>query len=173
MIQKLLAFIIFFSFVSLGKEGVVLEIVIPSNENWEIFLDESVDYLKRNWGINKSKEEYAQEMLERITEGGRLLFLLKDDKQCFGFVNAYIVEKGLDHKKTLYIAEFCILESFRRKGYGKYMFKMLLELPEVSEVEIVVAEVDKNRSGSNAFWRSVMTNFSYEGQRNLYWKIIK
>jgi predicted acetyltransferase len=144
------------------------------DENWEFFVRASVDYIEENWGLETTRDvfekQYSMLLQQRIAEGGRLLFLLRSDDCCCGFVNAYIEKCSVDQHDTLFIAEFCVFEEFRRHGFGREILRLLLSLPAVSAVAIVSAEADKNRAVANAFWSRVMQECRDSGACNLYFR---
>lgn len=155
----------------------ILEKTEPQNNNWSIFFNASLDYIEQNWGFDgktrdQFREEYKKELSIRVAQGQRLLYLSKTDDAYLGFVNAYLEDKGINNAKTLFIAEFCIFEQLRRRGYGEKMLQQLFRLPECSGIEYVAAEVDKDLPVANAFWKSQMVNLNDDGKRNLYWKYI-
>ena len=153
----------------------ILEKAEPQNKDRSIFFNASLDYIEQNWGLDgktrdQFREEYKKELSTRISQRERLLYLFKTDNEYLGFVNAYLEDKGIDNKKTLFVAEFCIFKQFRRHGCGEKMLLQLFRLPECFGIEYVAAEVDKDLPVANAFWKSQMTNLNDEGERNLYWK---
>ncbi len=163
--------------------------ILPNTPDWEEFLTLSVNYLCENFpsvlddGLSKEMfaQAYEQQLLQRIQEGGRILLVWKLADEPVGFANAWFEENGPEKKqeqvhenegeKTLQIAEFSVLEKFRRNGLGKLFVQKLIEIGQQNMATRTMAEVDEGLV-ANLFWQRVMTNITKDvkERRILYWR---
>jgi len=79
----------------------------------------------------------------------------------------------MSHKQTLYIAEFSITKPFRGKGIGEHLLIIFLTALKDVNIEVIAAEVDKDKVISNLFWEKMLVNFIPSGERNLYYANIE
>lgn len=156
--------------------------VHPQTPDWNIFLALTIGYLCENWPSvlqgETTKETfsqaYEQQLLHRIQEGGRILLLWKVADDPVGFANAWLEENTRDLENggmiTLQIAEFSILEKYRRMGWGRLCLQNLTEIAKSNKAGRIIAEVDRGIA-ANKFWTRVMTHITKdEKERNLYWR---
>ena len=163
--------------------------ILPNTPDWEEFLTLSVNYLCENFpsvldnGLSKEMfaQAYEQQLLQRIQEGGRILLVWKLADEPVGFANAWFEENGQEKnqeqvhenegEKTLQIAEFSVLEKFRRNGLGKLFVQKLIEIGQQHMATRIMAEVDEGLV-ANLFWHRVMTNITKDvkERRILYWR---
>lgn len=85
--------------------------------------------------VKKTYEEIKEYALEKMDKGLKVLGYFKDDK-LIGFLSYYIWERAT---KYLWIDEFEITESERRKGYGTALMNEVREIAKrekLSRIEL-------------------------------------
>ena len=85
--------------------------------------------------VKKTYEEIKEYSLEKMDKGLKVLGYFKDDK-LIGFLSYYIWERAT---KYLWIDEFEITESERRKGYGTALMNEVREIvkrEKLSRIEL-------------------------------------
>lgn len=153
--------------------------ILPDSPDWNLFLNLSVDYLCENFpsvldeGMPKETflRNYEQQLLSRFQEGGRVLLVWSLAGNPLGFANAWVLEK--DGETCMHIAEFSVLEKYRRKGFGKLFVQKLMEVAHQGHATKILAEVDEGIEATY-FWDSIMGNHTHSETkgRDLYWKVI-
>ncbi|NGX30290.1 MAG: hypothetical protein K940chlam4_01136 [Candidatus Anoxychlamydiales bacterium] len=148
------------------------KVTLPSTD-WEIFLDISVEYITKNWPrvlkgkTNKDfKKDYEKELVERIKEGDRALFLIQDDSSSIGIANVYLKDNILN------IAEFFIYDDSRRKGFGSKAVALLIKWEKSKKATSLRVEVDKDLTLANLFWSSLGLKLDTSKKRNIYFSEI-
>ncbi len=148
---------------------IYLKEVQKEDKDWDIFLDISVDYITKNWPrvlkgkTNKDfKKDYEKELVERIKEGDRALFLIQYDSSSIGIANVYLRDNILN------IAEFFIYEDRRKKGFGSEAFNLLIKWGKSKKATSLRVEVDKDLTLANLFWGSFNLELDSSGVRNIY-----
>jgi hypothetical protein len=144
---------------------------------WQEFLDLSMEYIKANWPDEIStslidfKKKYEADLLKRLTEGGRGLFLFKSDVKTVGLGNVYIesTPKGV----VVNIAEFYIKPEFRKQKLGSQFFNLLQKWGFENKARFVYVEVDKDLELANAFWAKQNLKLDDTGKRNLFWNSLE
>jgi len=145
--------------------------IAPGDKQWTVFLDAMIDYIIETWpevvetGELEFKLAYEKELIKRLEEGGRGLFLVSDSGDIVGVMNAYV------NNDTLHIAEFGVTQKARRKGYGGKMKEFIVQWGISMGAKRASIEVDKDKIIANSFWSSFDDlEKDTSGCRNLYLK---
>jgi broad specificity phosphatase PhoE len=147
--------------------------VNPCHESWAEFLDLSYTYISESWpdataGIPKDEfvKEYATSLTERIAQGGRGLFIYKDNSTTVGLANVYLDRES---HICLNVAEFYVTPSVRKVGQGKNLLYLIEQWGRNHRAEFMSAEVDKDQVLANLFWSSLAdVQVDKTGDRNVY-----
>lgn len=155
-----------------GLRDAKLIIIDSKHPDWNAYIEMSHHYMASissdnfDWLSEAEIEvEYQSKIKKFIQQEVRSTFLLRHPEKCIGFANSYI-ENG-----TLCIADFYIEEEYRRQGYGKQMYDLLLEWGREKNAKWLCIEVDKDLDRANSFWSSFRgITIDQSGDRNLYKK---
>ncbi len=174
------------------------------NKNWEFFFKLSFEYLNELWPKDFNnyeifKKDYSQELIDKIKQGNRGLFLVYDNKRLIGLINIYLTNEtiidgfsklissnndknliitastSLEEKNnlnTLNIAEFYIKPEFRFRGYGTKLLDLIIKWGKARFAKYLKMEVDKTQETSNKFWSSFNFKLDNTQKRNIYFKKI-
>ncbi|MEN8218861.1 MAG: GNAT family N-acetyltransferase [Pseudomonadota bacterium] len=147
--------------------------VAPQSQEWPEFIQLSFQYIGENWpqaikGQTSDDffQEYGQELLHRISQGTRGLFLIKEKGGTIGLANVYIEWECLN------IAEFYIKPANRRKGFGTKALEEVIHWGRLNRCRTVRAEVDKSLEKANQFWYQCLDSLNASGERCVYSKPI-
>lgn len=159
-----------------NKETLNFEEMKPDHPKWEVFIAMIVDYIVENWPevlekktIDEFKREYHQELIDRIQEGGRALFLACADNFDIGIINAYFTKEN--DEVVINVAEFGVKKKARRRGYGSLMKKLLEQWGKSNGATKISIEVDKDQILANNFWSNFKDlSLDSSGNRNLYYR---
>lgn len=157
-----------------NKEIFNFEEMTPDHPKWDVFVAMIVDYIVENWpevlekkAIDEFKREYQQELIDRIQEGGRALFLTCADNFDIGIINAYFIKEN--DEVVINVAEFGVKKEARRRGHGRSMKKLLEQWGKSNGATMISIEVDKDQILANDFWGSFKNLILNSlGNRNLY-----
>jgi len=161
------------SFELRTEHGTLEQIAVdPRHRLWDHYVEIVAQYIETHWpealeSTTRSafRKQYDEELRRRIDEGGRHLILWRRHEATVGFADAYVTGSG--RRKELNVAEFSVVESMRRNGWGRLLFQALLDVGRRAGTHRVVVEVDKPMP-SNAFWQAVLGACDASGERNVY-----
>ena len=106
----------------------------------------------------KTKEELKEFFLENVDKGLKVLGLFKEDK-LIGFLSYEIKEMAT---KYMWVDEFIITESERRKGYGTLLMNKAKEIAEKEKVKRIALNVFDFNKGAMKLYK----NLGYSEQRH-------
>jgi len=154
--------------------------VLPGNQDWPHYLELIVDYICENWpsvlceDITKESflKLYEQELVTRIEEGGRILLLWKLGNEPIAIANTWVEQR--ENETCLQIAEFSVIKKYRKRGFGRFIIKALMDVGKEANASRLIAEVDEDIE-ANYFWMKVLDNCieNQQSGRNQYWAYIK
>ena len=105
-----------------------------------------------------SKKQWESEFKKR---GVKVVALLIEKK----IIGIYVVHTIIDEAQINY---FSIKKNFRRKGYGSYLMKYLIEKCEKLNIKKLLLEVSETNSIAEVFYSKF--NFLTVGRRKNYYK---
>ena len=106
----------------------------------------------------KTKEELKEFFLENVDKGLKVLGLFKEDK-LIGFLSYEIKEMAT---KYMWVDEFFVAESERRKGYGTLLMNKAKEIAEKEKVKRIALNVFDFNKGAMKLYK----NLGYSEQRH-------
>lgn len=143
--------------------------VVPGSHLWKLYVDMSISHILSMWP-DFSSQDYESLLKKRYVPNRRLYAFFRSSEEIVGLVNAYLETKeGL---LTLFIAEFMIVESYRRQGLGSCFFEQLKNFGKNNHAQRIELEVDKRLSISNAFWQKQDLILDSLQARNRYFNFL-
>ncbi len=143
------------------------------------FVSMSVDYIRQHWprafgnkNTAQARHDYHLELLDRIKEGPRGLFLIDSTTQR-NFAEPVALAHAYVSDDTLYIAEFYVSERYRRQGLARMMLNHIKNWSLQYDVQTIQIEVDKELPLANHFWGSFNFQLDSTGERNIYSKNLR
>ncbi len=132
-----------------SSDGHVELVAVDRNhpETVRIFLHISKDYFS-DIPIDK-RNKFVQSIIDRQGEPGRWLFLLKNEDQYIGFIHL-----KLDGERPGWAAvlEFYIVPTRRRRGWGRWLFDLTLQILRTRNVKHVWLW---SAPDAEPFWRTL------------------
>lgn len=101
--------------------------------------------------ITEDEVEKGFKFVTRTETGFNLMAKLKDEKDFVGYLKGYLLEG-----RGLWIYTLAVVESFRRKGYGRELISAVSDYMRVSYGInfICLSVVDSNKTAKN-FWEAL------------------
>lgn len=134
---------------------ITLEEVYPSLENWNEFLELATFYFKEKWPkefkeqtSSEIKLSYSKELLYRLQQGGRGLFIFRYKNTAVGLSNVYL------ENRVLNISEFYIIPKNRKLKMGTNFLNKILDWGVTKGATSISIEVDSDLQIANNFWAS-------------------
>lgn len=146
--------------------------ITQHSQDWQLFLEMNYTYMQENWPQKYSNvtqntfiSDYSKNLIQRIEEGNRALFLYFQAIDPIGFSNVYL---SGEKKEVLNIAEFYVVPKKRKQKFGHEMLGHLIEWGKEKGAQELRIEVDKDLVNANLFWSTFGFVLDSSGLRNLY-----